>query len=302
MNRFYYLVISIVCVLLLCVGGSCRRGSTLEERIERYVSDKDAGVGVAVMVDGELIAEVNGDRRFPMLSVYKFPLALAVADFCRGKGLDFGDTIDVAAEEMHHDTWSPMREKYGPGSLRVPVRELLAYSLQQSDNNACDILFRLTGGPQTTDSLLSAMGYGDDINVVSTEFEMHADTSLCRDNSATPLAIARLMDEFNFRLRHDGDGYAEIAHMMESCATGSDRIVAPLKGTDAVAGHKTGTGDSDAGGRIIAVNDAAYVNLPGGRRYSLAVFITGSSEGMEGSSRIIADISAMVYEHIVERY
>lgn len=93
-------------------------------------------------------ANKNGRHRFPMLSVYKFPQAIAVADYCSRNNISLEDTIRISADEMKRDTWSPMRDTYGKREISLPLSDVLAYSVKHSDNNACDVLFRLIGGPQ----------------------------------------------------------------------------------------------------------------------------------------------------------
>lgn len=48
----------------------------------------------------------------------------------------------------------------------------------------------------------------------------------------------------------------------------------------------------------MAVNDAGYVHLPDGTRYSIAVFIADSHYDMEHTEDIIADISEMTAKFI----
>jgi len=104
----------------------------LESRIGRYIADKDARIGVAVIIDGCDTAEVNGSQFFPMLSVYKFPQALAVAEHCRRHGVGLPDTVRVSADEMKSDTWSPMRDRFGAVNVGLPLLALHGYSLQKS--------------------------------------------------------------------------------------------------------------------------------------------------------------------------
>ena len=85
---------------------------------------------------------------------------------------------------------------------------------------------------------------------------------------------------------------------METCATGKDRLVAPLATLPVRTGHKTGTGFELPGGRLMAVNDAGYVFLPDGRRYTITVFVEDSGYGMARTSALIAEISGIVYRHI----
>ena len=293
----------ILAIIFISAAAAAAYGRTsvadLESRIGRYIADKDARIGVAVIIDGRDTAEVNGGQFFPMLSVYKFPQALAVAEHCRRHGVGLADTVRVSADEMKSDTWSPMRDRFGAVNVGVPLRTLLEYSLQQSDNNACDVLFRMIGDPAVADSLMNKWGYGD-IRIRSTEDEMHRDTDLCLVNCCTPLEMARLLDDFNTGIRVRSEENRAIASLMESCATGRDRLASPLTDTPAILGHKTGTGDVDSQGRLIAVNDAGYVNLPDGHRYAVAVFVASSAYGLEDTSRMIADISEIVYSQIAQ--
>lgn len=289
-------------VLTACSGGSPASEPTdsesLEEQLREYIAEKEPAIGVAVVIDGKDTVMVNGQDRFPMLSVYKFPQAISVARFCRENGLELTDTVAIAAEELRPDTWSPLRDKYGGTSrLRLPISELLEYTICRSDNNACDILFHLIGGPSYSDSVITSLGFPD-IDLISTEEEMHRDVDLCYVNSSTPIEMARLMDAFCRSLRHETPECGFIASLMERCDTGSGRLAAPISDENVVIGHKTGTGDIDPLGNIIAVNDCGYVKLPDGPQYVISVFITGSPYSMEETEKTIADISAIVYDYV----
>lgn len=276
--------------------------AAMTSRLKEFAAGKDARIGIAVIINGRDTVSVNGHRDFPMLSVYKFPQAVAVADYCVRHGISSADTVAVEHREILADTWSPMRERYGIRDLRLPLSELLAYSLQQSDNNACDILFRLIGGPQAADSLMNNLGF-DDIVIASTEADMHRDTYLCYQNRSTPLAMARLFDRlYRQGMRSESALHETIATMMIQCATGLNRLPAPMAGTNAMIGHKTGTGDRNSKGRIIGINDAGYVFLPDGRSgYSIAVFIADSAYDMAATEQLIAEISTIVFNTLNQR-
>ena len=234
----------------------------MEVSLKTYVHDKDARIGVAVIINGKDTVSVNGKRDFPMLSVYKFPQALAVADYCHKHNTSLNDTIRISADDLNPDTWSPMRDKYGRNDISLPLSEILAYSVQHSDNNACDVLFRPIGGPQVADSLMKCFGY-DEIHILNTEDEMHRDPYLCYANRATPLHMASLFDRFyRQEMRHDSRILEALGAMMMSCNTGNNRLPLPLMPTNAMIGHKTGTGGMNSQGRITGVNDAGYVFLP----------------------------------------
>lgn len=308
------MVAFILCLALACDADSATRTplsrevaeyenmslktETLQENLTKYVAGKKAQIGVAVVSDGEVVAEVNGSRAFPMLSVYKFPQALAVADYCTQCGLTLNDSIAVAAGEIREDTWSPMRERYGVRDLTLPVSELLEYSLKKSDNNACDILFSLIGGTQTADSFVKETGYRD-TEIHFTEDDMHRDTNLCYDNRTTPLDMAMMFDSFHrLQKKSDNPFHKAIWNMLTESVTGKDRLASALKDTGAAIAHKTGTGDTDSRGRVIGVNDAGYVVLPDGRGYAVAVFITDSEYGLIHNERMIAEIAGIVFRHL----
>ena len=267
----------------------------LQNELSAFVEKKDARIGVAVIINGKDTVSVNGSKDFPMMSVFKFPQALAVADYCLRNSVHLSDSIIIKADEIKGNTWSPMRDKYGVRDLALPVSELLDYTLQQSDNNACDILFRLIGGTSVADSLMKSLGY-EDILITHTEDEMHRDPYLCYLNRTTPIEMARLFDRFyREEMRHNSQFHEFIAASMISCQTGLDRLPAPLIHTDAMIGHKTGTGDRNSQGRIMAVNDAGYIYLPDKTGYAIAVFIADSAYDMTETSKIIADISEIVF-------
>ena len=55
------------------------RNKAIEVALQEYIQEKDARIGVAVIINGKDTVSVNGNRDFPMMSVVKFPLALTVA-------------------------------------------------------------------------------------------------------------------------------------------------------------------------------------------------------------------------------
>ena len=47
---------------------------------------------------------------------------------------------------MPPNTYSPLRKKFPDQDFTITLRELMQYSISQSDNNACDILIEYAGG------------------------------------------------------------------------------------------------------------------------------------------------------------
>lgn len=274
---------------------------SIEDALQEYISSKDARIGVAVIINGKDTVSVNGNRDFPMMSVVKFPLALTVVHWVDTNGMSLNDNVTFSENALNEDTYSPMLKKYGKSRNTMTIRELLDWSLAESDNNAADILLHRVGGTSGVTSIMRQMGISDEIVIGASEEDMHRDPYLSYLNRTTPLAMAQLFDKFNNEMRNASQSYSEISVMLEQCRTGLDRLALPLLPTNAMIGHKTGTGFPTSEGRISAVNDCGYVNLPNGTRYSIAVFVADSGYDMAATSAIIAEISKIVWKSLTKQ-
>lgn len=295
------LSIALTSLLLLAACSNPGKYDSLRQALNEFTDGRDADIGIAVIIDGKDTVAVNGNRDYPMLSVYKFPIAMALGEHYRQNGLPLDFPIAILPEDLHPDTYSPMTEKILASgevftdTLMMPAQELLGYMIRQSDNNASDIVLNGLTGPEYVERYLRHIGI-DGVNVKNSEDDMHRDTSLCYANSTTPIAMARLIDKFD-REFNDSISLA-IKGLMESCGTGTERLTKPLMSTNAVIGHKTGTGFLLPDGRLMAVNDAGYVHLADGHRYSIAVFVSNSGYDMDSTEALIAGISEIVFKNI----
>lgn len=272
----------------------------LETRLLNTVSGKRAQIGIAVVINGTDTVTVNNDIRYPMMSVFKFHQALAVADYMERRGLPLSTAIRIGREDLRENTHSPLRDAYPQGEREITVGELLVYTLQHSDNNACDILFDRTAGTDATDAYIRSLGI-EGFAISANENDMHADPRRCYDNWTTPLDAVRLLEIFTTRPILSDEYRSFVTDLMTGCLTGTDRLARPLLGTEAVIGHKTGTGDRNERGEIIGLNDIGFVTLPDGQRYTIAVFVRDSGHTDTETAGIIADISKAVYEYVTER-
>lgn len=298
MHRFH---LTTTLLALLLPISAIARTAALQKLIENMLKDRQAEVGVAVIIDGRDTIAINNDRKYPMASVMKFHQALAVADYLQRRGLPVDTMIHVGMEEMRPETWSPMRDDYPDGEVGLTIRELLAYTLGQSDNNACDVLYDRTGGPAATDRYIRSLGI-DGFAISYTEADMHEDPSRSAGNWTTPLAAAQLMERFA-AIRDERHGIFDyIFRIMADCRTGTDRLPKPLQGSGATVAHKTGTDFSTAEGHPAGINDLGLIVLPDGRHYSIAVFIKESKEDMAATEGIIAAVSDIVYHYLISKH
>lgn len=290
-------------MLSIAFTGCSGKASTgpLQKELDEYVIDKDARIGIAVIIDDKDTVGVNIDQKFPMFSVYKFPIALALAERYRNENIGLDHKYNLGLSDLKPDTYSPMIDKYLStdtliaGPISISMLDLLAYSLQQSDNNASDIILKEAGGAEAVQEYIDGLG-AKNISIVSSEAEMYEDKSLCYSNTSTPLAMCELLNKFDNELNDSIS--LSIKRLMESCSTGADRLSSAFTSTDVVIGHKTGTGFMSADGRIMALNDCGYVHLPDGHRYVVSVFISDAGYDPESATKIIADISGIVYRHV----
>lgn len=277
-----------------------RADTPLEASLRRLIAPVRATVGIALVTDAGDTLTLNNDEPYPLMSVVKLHQALHVACWLSERQLDMDYEILIEPSDLKPNTYSPLRDRRPGGGYSMPVGELLAYTLQLSDNNACDRLFRLTGGPQSTDQHIRTQWHGRHFAIAATEDDMHRDLARCHANHSTPLEAALLIHRLFADSRPDAN-LQHVRRLLLDCRTGLQRIPAGISDPHAEVAHKTGTSDRDASGRWIGINDVAHVRLPGGRSYSLAVFIKDSAEEMEENERIIARVSALVYAAFREK-
>ena len=147
---------------------------SLQNTLRQIASKADAQVGIAVIFHGTDTITVGNDDRYPLMSVFKFHQALAVIDYLKRNGLSLDSRVYIKKEDLLEDTHSPLRDRYPQGERWLSVGDLLTYTLQQSDNNACDILFRYIGGTEVADAYLRRIGR-EHFCISATEEQMNAD-------------------------------------------------------------------------------------------------------------------------------
>ena len=230
---------------------------------------------------------INATSRFPMYSVMKFPQALYVADFLTRNNIDLNTEVMVRKDELLQDTWSPMLKTF-ENQRTFTYSELLALSLQQSDNNACDILFERCGSPRIVEKYIRKLGFKD-IRIQKTEKQMHERPTDSNKNWCTPQAMVALLDWF-IAHHNDNEPLRYIWKLMEECQTGRDRLPAAVPSSARII-HKTGTGYPLPSGQPSGICDVGIIILDNGKQLPIAVFITYPS-----SQSRISDVAKQLLE------
>jgi beta-lactamase class A len=166
----------------------------LQTQIEEIAADAKGRVGVSVMIleTGETIVSLDPGGHFPMQSVYKLPISMAVMKQVDAGKLRLDQKVRIERQDyVGRAAHSPIRDQ-NPQGTELTVSELLRFALSESDGTASDVLMKLTGGPQAVQAYLTELSIKDMI-VLDTENAFTQDHSLQYRNYATPEAAVSLL-------------------------------------------------------------------------------------------------------------
>ncbi len=275
------------------------QNEVLRNKIQKIIQGKEATVGVALIVDGKDTLTINNNFRYPTQSVYKFHLALAVLDYLNKNNLTLDHQLYVKKGDLLPNTHSPLRDDYPQGEMYLSVADIIRYTVSKSDNNGCDILFRLVGGTAVVDRYIRGLGLSE-FAIAATEEEMHGPWEVQYTNWSTPYTAAQALEIFRIQDILPQPFHDFLWDTLAGTITGGNKIKALLPEGTFVA-HKTGSSFRNAEGLKAAENDIAIIQLPDGRYYSLVVFVADSMESNDVNCGIIAQISKVVYDSLVEQ-
>lgn len=286
-----------ILTLFTCIATVIRaqQMSELENRIDSLLNGKKATVGIAVWTDKGDMLRYNDHVHFPLLSVFKFHVALAVLDKMDKQSISLDSIVSIKASQMPPNTYSPLRKKFPDQDFTITLRELMQYSISLSDNNACDILIEYAGGIKHINDYICRLSI-DSFNLSETEDGMHSSFEAVYRNWSTPSAMVRLLRTADEKELFSNKELKDFLwQTMIDTETGANKLKGMLP-AKTVVGHKTGSSDRNADGMKTADNDAGLVILPDGRKYYIAAFVMDSYETDEDNANIIARISRMVYD------
>jgi beta-lactamase class A len=167
-------------------------------------------------------------------------------------------------------------------------------TVSQSDNNGCDLLFRLMGGTSVVNQFIHALGVTG-IAIVATEEEMHRDWKVQYGNFSTPAAMTQLLRKFYRGEVLAAPTTAYLRGLMEATTTGPKRLKGRLP-KHAIVAHKTGSSGANDDGITAALNDVGVMTLPGGKHVAIAVFVSETPADDAASEEVIAKIARAVWD------
>jgi beta-lactamase class A len=286
-------------LLLICNIGltQTQRVNPLNRQIENYLKDKEAKVGVVVTDSmGNVIAWVNGNYQFPMQSVFKFHIAMVVlAEVDKGT-FTLDQKMVIKKSDLKTKTWSPIRDLYPKGTT-LTLAEIIDFTVSQSDNNGCDYLLKLIGGPKVVENYFREKGYPN-ISIQVTEAQMHKSWNVQYKNWITPAESNRILFDFHQQNQTflSVDCKKFLLQCMLNTETGMKRLKGKLPDGTPVA-HKTGSSGSNANGVTAAANDVGIVFLPNRNGFIISVFVSQSIESEVVNEVIIADLCLIAWEY-----
>ena len=254
----------------------------------------DLGASALHIETGDLIS-FNGNKKFPMQSVYKFPIAMVMLHKVDEGEFSLEDTIKVdQSEYIPIAGHSPIRDKY-PDGVSLTLRDIIEFNISSSDGTACDVLLRLLGGPTSVQKRIRDLGVKE-IAIATTEIVQVANDTIQYQNWATPNGMNQLLQVF-----HQG-GYLSASSqslLMEYMLVSNkwfDRRIKRLLPPGTEVAHKTGTARTYHG-LTRATNDAGIITLPDGKHLAVSVFIADSYDSQENREMTIAKVAKLAYDY-----
>lgn len=300
MTKIFYLIA--IVFFFAANQTSAQSKDDLRQKIEQIVASKNAVVGVSIIGNnGKDKISISGEKRFPMQSVFKFHIGLAMlSEIDKGK-FTFEQKVEISKKDLSLDLYSPIKDEY-PNGTTLTIAEILEYMVSQSDNVGCEVLLRMLGGPRTVENYFVKNKFKD-ISIKINEEVMQANWDLQFQNWTTPKAANKVLETFYFNKKNllSQKSYDFIWRIMRETSTGKNRLKGQLP-VGTVVAHKTGSsGVNKKTGVTAAVNDIGIVFLPNGRHFFISVFVTDSKEDTATNEKIIADIAKTSWDYFASK-
>jgi len=276
-----------------------QQNEELRKQIEQIAADAKGHVGVAaeVLETGEAVA-LNPAEHFPMQSVYKLPIGMAVLAQVDDKKLFLEQQVRVEKSDfVDRGQYSPLRDK-NPNGAELSLLEMVRFAVSDSDSTASDVLLKLIGVRAVT-NYLHSLGINE-IVVANTEREIGAKWETQYRNWASPRGALQLL-----RSLHERRGVSEqhqqlLLKFMIDTPRGTKRLKSLLPET-AIVAHKPGTSGTNDSGVAAATNDIGLITLPNGRHLAIAMFVSDSRVDLDARERVIARIAKAAWDHFSRR-
>ncbi|QNK63385.1 class A beta-lactamase [Pedobacter sp. PAMC26386] len=269
----------------------------LQVKIKHIIDTAGGKIGVGVQgldFNGGFI--INGNHGYPMMSVFKFPLAFAILHRVDKGELKLSQKFHMPKEKLDTSTWSPMLKDFPNQDLDMTLADLLTYAVSKSDNNACDFLYnQVAGKPASVNKYLHNKGVKD-ISIIYTEGEMEKSWELQYKNWCKPVASLKLLQLLYDQKLLSKPSNDFLIGIMRELPDWGKRITLLLPPKTELI-HKTGASGVNKQGKMAAFNDIGIVTLPNGKHLAISVFMSDFKAPKERGINVIAAISKEIWDY-----
>ncbi len=237
---------------------------------------------------------LNQNKLFPMQSVCKLPISIAILRLADAGKLSVQDKITVRRADLA-PLHSPIKEAIKGKQSDFTIKDLVRRAICDSDNTACDVLISRAGGPNAVTAILTEAGIKS-VRVDRPERKLQPDSlqiaTFLKDprDTATPQGMVDLLQKIYSGNLLSKNSTSLIMEDLFNCKTGSTRLEAGLPAGWTLA-HKTGTG-RDVSRQNTATNDVGIMVGPKGETIYIAVFVKGSRAKIEVREALMAKVAA----------
>lgn len=290
MRKFtFFFIFSLTNFLVL----NAQSNEKLRKELNEIISTKNATVGISIKnIETKDTLSLNGNMTMPMMSVFKFHIALTTLNLVDKRKLKLNQKFLIKKEDLPPNTWSPIRNEFPNGNIYLTLDQLLRYTVSHSDNNGCDILLKIIGGVNTVQKFINKQGI-EEFTIKYNEQEMNTWEKLFV-NSTTPLATTELLEKFykGKVLKKETTKY--LYKIMVETSRGLTWMKAGLPENTELA-HRTGISDRNENNMRAAMNDVGIFKLPNGNHIILSVYLKNITEERSETEKIIADIARVTW-------
>jgi beta-lactamase class A len=261
--------------------------------IIKEISGSNLDIGIAALyVESAQILSVNGNRRLPMASVYKFPIALAILKQVEERKVDLSEPIQISTDDIRVGAVGPIAREYPKGEVRLLVSTLLKYMVSDSDNSASDLLLKRLGGPKAATQIMLNWGFRQ-ISIDRYEKQLIAQAesseSAQLDTASAEDLVGLYAKLFSGRLLNTEHTQALIALMTDAH---TPQHIGNGLPSDTSLFHKSGWCS-----RNKCINDTALITLPENRGHlAIAILASGNIKDPEQVSKMIGRIARIAFD------
>jgi beta-lactamase class A len=270
----------------------------LETKLRIQVKNFNGRIGICVSESRRGVS-INGNRRFPLHSVFNLAAALAVLDAVDKGQLRLDDAVAIGQNKPGMGV-QPLAKLAGTNGFNPTILDVLFRMIVDSDSAATDALVTKVGGPSRIESVLAEKGFKGfkiDRNERDLDTEGQRDQGFRgsqRRDTGTPIAVANLLQWLANGQLLSRTSSALLLEALTKTRTYPERLRAGVPNGWLLA-HETGT-SSTGKSTAAATNDAGILMAPDASSFVVVVLVADSKASDQDRAALIAEVARAVGE------